>query len=343
MLDDVMDPNDSGMLELAWRLEAYADARLTPSATRTIRMRTQVMNLAHRRAALIAADARSDTAGRTTAAIASKRARMSRRAWHRAFVAGMAALLAVALMAGTALGAKPGGPFYSARIWIEMANLPAGLVARAEAEISRLEARLVEAQQASAADDGPAVEAALSAYASIVIEAARDSAGDPTARAAIEVTVSRHVMVLTLMVDTVPAPARLAIQRAISSSEQVLDDLHGSGAGNGQDRRGGGDDSGLAGPAAPGSSAKPSRPERGAEGSPATVPDGQEKIKGEKATDPTKVPPSRDPGSRHPVKDRPGAPGRADPVVSGSDTSHDPACDPPVPAEVTAPVGEGET
>jgi hypothetical protein len=342
MLDDVMDPRDGGMLELAWRLEAYADARLTPTAATTIRMRTQLMHIAHRRAALIAADARVDAAGATTAALVSEHARRSMRARHRALVAVMAALLTVALMAGTALGARPGGPLYPARIWIEMANLPAGLVARAEAEISRLELRLVEAQQASAVDDGQATEAALSAYSSIVIEAARDSAGDLTAMAVIEVAVSRHLMVLTLMADSVPPPARLAIQKALFSSEQVLDDLDGAGAGDGNDRRGN-DDSGVAGPAAPGSSAKPSRPGRGGEGSPAAVPAGQEKVKGGKTADPTKDQPGRDPEYRRPAKDTPGDPDRADPVVSGSGVSHGPACDPPVPAEGTAPVGEGET
>ena len=343
MVDDVMEPNDGGMLELAWRLEAYADARLTPSAVTTIRMRTQVMNLAHRRAALIKADATFDAAGATTASLAARQARSSMPAWHRAVVALMAALLTVALMAGTALGARPGGPLYPARLWIEMANLPAALVARAEAEIIRLEARLVEAQEASAADDGAATEAALSAYSAIVIEAARDSQGDPAASAAIEVSVSRHVMVLRLMADTVPPPARAAIQKALSSSEKVIQDLDGSGAtNNGRPGRDGGANSGVAGPSAPDSSAKPGRPERGGEGSPAVVPAGQDK-KVDKEAEPAKIPPARDPGSRHQPKGKDTPQGQADPVVSRTGGVHDPDCDPPAPPGDPDPGSDGET
>ena len=117
-----------------------------------------------------------------------------------------------------------------------MANLPADVVARAEAEIDRLEARIQEAQQASTAGDGPATRAALSAYSVIVIEAARDSGGDPTASAAIEISVTRHVVVLTLMADTVPPPARDAMQEALSSSAMVLDDLDGAGKQESRDR-----------------------------------------------------------------------------------------------------------
>ena len=63
----------------------------------------------------------------------------------------------------------------------------------------------------------------------IVVEAARGSAGDPTASAAIEVTVTRHVVVLTLMVDSVPPPARDAVKGALSSSAMVLSDLEDAG------------------------------------------------------------------------------------------------------------------
>ena len=73
MADDAIDLNDPGMLELARRLEAYADARLSPSIAGTTRMRTSVMNAAHRRAALGAADGTFDAAGATTAALAADR------------------------------------------------------------------------------------------------------------------------------------------------------------------------------------------------------------------------------------------------------------------------------
>ena len=152
-----------------------------------------------------------------------------RAAWRVPVAAILAGCLTLAMLAGTAYATKPGGPLYAARLWIEMANLPAEVVARAQAEINRLDARLLEAQQASSAGDGPAATAALSAYSVIVVEAARGSGGDPTASAAIEVTVTRHVVVLTLMVDSVPPPARDAVKNALSSSAMVLSDLDGAG------------------------------------------------------------------------------------------------------------------
>ncbi len=159
MADDAIDRNDPGMLELARRLEAYADARLSPSIAGTTRMRTSVMNAAHRRAALGPADDTFDAAGATTATaatVAADRRGAGARAWRRPVVAILAGTLTLAMLAGTVYATKPGGPLYATRLWIEMANLPAEVVARAQAEINRLEARLHEAQQASSAGDGPA-------------------------------------------------------------------------------------------------------------------------------------------------------------------------------------------
>ena len=115
--------------------------------------------------------------------------------WRIPAAAILAGCLTLAMLAGTAYAAKPGGPLYAARLWVEMAgNLPAEVVARAEAEISRLDARIPEAQQASTAGDGPAATAALAAYSVIVIEAGRGSGGDRPPAAAIELTVTRHVV-----------------------------------------------------------------------------------------------------------------------------------------------------
>jgi hypothetical protein len=235
MFQDAMDLTDSGLFELRRRLEAYANTRLSPSTLATARMRANVMNAAHRRAALIAAGGTIDTAAASTAARVVERSRSATTTWRRAAAALVAAGLTVAMVAGTAYAAKPGGLLYDTRIWIEMANLPADVVARAEAEISRLDARLEEAQQASTEGDVPAAEAALSAYSVILVEAAQGSAGDPTAGAAIEIALSRHVVVLTALADSVPAPARAAVQQALASSTKVLNDLDGASV---QDSRG---------------------------------------------------------------------------------------------------------
>jgi len=235
MFQDAMDLSDSGLFELRRRLEAYANARLTPSTLATARMRANVMNAAHRRAALIAAGGTIDTTAASTATHSVERSRSAATTWRRAAAALVAAGLTVAMLTGTAYAAKPGGLLYDARIWIEMANLPVDVVARAEVEVSRLDARLAEAQQASTAGDVPAAEAALSAYSLILVEAAQGSAGDPTANAAIEAALSRHVVVLTALVDSVPVPARSAVQQALASSTKVLDDLDGASL---QDSRG---------------------------------------------------------------------------------------------------------
>jgi hypothetical protein len=235
MFQDAMDLTDSGLFELRRRLEAYANARLTPSLDASLRMRVNVMNAAHRRAALIAAGGTTDIAATSTAAIVVERSRFTTTGWRRAAAALVAASLTLAMVAGTVYAAKPGGLLYDTRIWIEMANLPAGGVARAEAEISRLDARLAEAQQASTEGDVLAAEAALSAYSAILVEAAQGSAGDPTASAAIDVALGRHIVILTALVDNVPASARAAVEQALASSSKVLNDLDGASV---QDRSG---------------------------------------------------------------------------------------------------------
>jgi hypothetical protein len=227
MYDDALDPYDVGMRELSRRLEAFADTRLNPSLSGTSRMRTTVMNAAHRRAALIAADRAFDTAAAVAAvpALAAERSRIAARAWRRPMAALAAGALVLALVGGTASAANAGGPLYAARIWIEMANLPAGAMARADAEIIRLNARLQEARQAYASGDGHAAEAALTAYSVILTEAVAESAGDPAATAAIESSLTRHVVDLELMAASVPPTGQGAVRHALESSTVVLNDL----------------------------------------------------------------------------------------------------------------------
>ncbi len=236
MFQDAMDLTDTRLFELRTRLEAYAEARLSPSLETSTRMRAYVMNVAHRRASLVAADTTFDGAGASIAAASAEPSRAAGNGRRPAAAALLAACLAVAMLAGTVSATRAGGPLYATRIWIEMANLPADVVARTEAEINRLAARLEEAQQASTAGDGPATQAALAAYSTIVIEAGQESIGDPTASAAIEMTVSRHVVVLTLMAGSVPPTARAGIEQALSSSTKVLDELDGADKHDSRDR-----------------------------------------------------------------------------------------------------------
>jgi hypothetical protein len=259
MFDDVMDPNDAGLRELTRCLEAYADARLSPTAVATINMRANVMNAAHRRAAVIAADVKRQVVAVPAHAAGGERRRVLSRRLYRPAAALMAASLTLALLAGTVYGARAGGPLYGTRLWIEAANLPTSLVARAQAEGVRLDTRIAEAQQASVDGDAPAAEAALAAYSVIVAEALQGTDGDSTADAAIEISISRHVVVLNQLAGTVPAHARGAIEKAIASSSKAIEDLNGQTA-PGDDGHAGGPDW-LGGAAAPGAteSTKPSQ------------------------------------------------------------------------------------
>jgi hypothetical protein len=133
--------------------------------------------------------------------------------------------LALVILVGSVYGARPGGPLYAARLWTEMANLPADVRDRAQAEVNRLDRRIDEAQEASSARDVSGTEAALAAYSSIVAEATTGSGGDATASATLEVAVTRHVVVLTVMVESVPPLARQAAEQALTSSTKALDDL----------------------------------------------------------------------------------------------------------------------
>ncbi len=51
MHDDAMTSNDPGFADIARRLEAFSDLRLTPSAETAARMRAEVMSVAYRRTA----------------------------------------------------------------------------------------------------------------------------------------------------------------------------------------------------------------------------------------------------------------------------------------------------
>jgi len=249
---------DRGAVEVIRRLEAYADARLDPSVAATTRMRAAVMAAAHRQAALIAADGAGALA-HAPAGFTPDRAPGAGRwigAWRRPVAAMLAGTLTLAILAGTALATRPGGPLYQARLWTEAANLPATGLARAGAEVDRLQARIDEAEAAATAGDARGFVAAIDAYAVIVTEAATGTDGDVAAGQLVEATISRHVVILTALLQQVPKAAQDAIEHALAASSSALDDIdvpapgaagnHGDGAtgGNGATNGGGGANSG---------------------------------------------------------------------------------------------------
>ena len=310
MQDDVMDQIDRGYLELARRLEAYADLRLTPSLSASTAMRTSVMQAARRRAALLQAD--PTLVASATAAVATERSQptRARARWRRPVGALLAAGLTVGIVAGSVSAASPGGPLYATRLWVEMVGLPSDPMARAEAELARLQDRLREAQQALNAGDGPAAAAALAAYSAILAEADQGSSGDAAANAVIEGGVTRHVAVLTLLLDKVPATARDAIEHALASSTKVLDDLHGT-----NDNDSGGSNGTT--PGQPGGAAPGQPGGAGAAGDPGQPPKPTSTAK-PASTDQ----PERPVATARPVKPDPARPGKPEKTIEPAKPTH---------------------
>jgi hypothetical protein len=214
--------------ELTRRLEAYAQARLSPDLSATIRMRARAMAAAQRHAALAQADADRAAAVAAQASVVSFE-RPRRSTWRRPLTALLAAGLTLGIGVSSVAAAQPGGPLYGARVWAESLTLPAEADARAHAEVERLNARLAEAAAAAAAGDTNAANAALEAFAGIVNEATQGAGNDVSAAATLETGVRSNIDVLTVLVDRVPTEAaRDAIQRAIDRSDSALDEMHGN-------------------------------------------------------------------------------------------------------------------
>lgn len=241
---------DDGMLRR--RLDAFADARLTPDLAAASRMRARVLAVAHRRSALGLADPglallpTPDVEPRATATVRSARRPTPRRAStrRRALAFLLAATVALGAAAGTALAARPGGALYAARLWAETLTLPTDPSARAVAELQRLRDRLAEAEAAAAAGDPDGATAALRAYESIVAEATAHAlaAGSGVARAALETGVAQQVVVLRHLVTSLPDTAVPAIEQALQhaieqsgDAIEMIDAANGGGGGNGGD------------------------------------------------------------------------------------------------------------
>ncbi|MGZ8438825.1 MAG: hypothetical protein ACXWXR_09855 [Candidatus Limnocylindrales bacterium] len=222
-----MDDRDVEDLELAERLEAYAEARLSPSLSASSRMRTHVMAAAERQAALLRADA--DRAAFAAAELASRPRRTQVVRWRRPVAALLAASLTLALAVGSVAAARPGGPLYGTRIWAETLTLPSTAADRAAAEVRRLNDRLAEAAEAAAAGDANAADAALAAYNAILAEAMAGTNGNAVANATLNAAVRRNIEVLTALLGraTFPDQARDAIEHAIEQSDSATNGLQG--------------------------------------------------------------------------------------------------------------------
>ncbi len=214
--------------ELTRRLEADAEACLSPDLSTRTRMRAEVMA-----AALGGAEAaRADADRVPTVGMMVRVDRQRRSAWRRPMALLLAAGLTVALSVSSVAGAQPGGPLYGARIWAETLTLPSSANERAQAELRRLDARLAEAAAATGAGDANAANAALEAYGAIVEEATVGAGDSVSAAATLETGVRSNIDVLTVLAGRVPDKQRDAIRHAIERSDKALDDIRGQPAGN---------------------------------------------------------------------------------------------------------------
>ena len=273
---DLMAGND----ELSRRLGAYGSARLSPDLSATSRMRARVLAVAHRQAALTRADAglavlHGPSHEAATAPIDGTerppaRLRGRARVARRFLAAGMAAMLALALLGGSVFAARAGGPLYGTRLWIEELSLPRSASERAVAELARLRDRLTEASQAAASGDTAGASAALAAYGTIVDQASAEAilAGDAVAAAAIEAGVAANVTILEALAQRVPGPAAEAVSRAVARaierSAGALESLRrsnagGTNGGGGNPNPAGAGGTGSQKPAGPGKTAQPNK------------------------------------------------------------------------------------
>jgi hypothetical protein len=217
--------------QVAWRLTAYAQFRLSPTPEASARMRARVMEAAAGIAARPATLAATPSATRTQRPIslAAYRTRLGGRS--RALVALMAAALSVLLLGGVAFASSPGGPLYGVRLWVETVSLPSEPGARTDADVDRLDTRLDEAVGAAHNGNGSATAAALAAYRDILDDALA-AAGKLEARnERLEAALTRHQVVLATLLGYAPEPARDALERAIERSDQAVEGI-GAGKGN---------------------------------------------------------------------------------------------------------------
>ena len=208
--------------QMARRLTAYAQFRLSPTPETSARMRARVMEAA------AAIPGRPAVATPEPISLAAYRVRFGGRS--RVFASLLAAGLSVLLLAGVAFASSPGGPLYGVRLWVETVALPSEPGARADADVDRLDARLDEAIGAARNGNGSATAAALAAYRDI-LDDALTAAGKIDARnERLEAALTRHQVVLATLLGYAPEPARDALEQAIERSDQAVE---GIGAGRG--------------------------------------------------------------------------------------------------------------
>jgi hypothetical protein len=245
-MDDDMQAMDVRDREIERRLDLYARARLTPDPQAVARARARVMREARlqfeaSRIAVHMAPVVPFSTRRSTA--------------RRLIMPFLAASLWLGIAVGSISAAQPGGPLYATRLWVENAALPGGGVARASAELTRLDARLSDALGGASRGDANAVQAALDAYRQIADETIAAASGDTAVEALVSAALDRHLAVLAAVAssleakgnDTAAAAVEASIQRAIDHNEAVVQRIEADPANGGPPAAPGGGANGTGG------------------------------------------------------------------------------------------------
>ncbi len=207
------------MDEIEDLLEAYAEARLSPSAPVLSRMRAAVLAEAALASATAAAERRAAGADDVKPSRwALPRFAIPRRAFTMVGVASLALVSTTAVLA-----APPGSPFYQARVAVEAALLPSQIDARLAAHEELIAERLAAAQGAAASGNPEALAAALAAYAAEIDAAVADLGNDKDLLAHLEAVLGKHVVVLTTLEAEVPE--QTSVDRAIESSQKAVEKI----------------------------------------------------------------------------------------------------------------------
>lgn len=227
-MTDTFDRDRRVLEEIEELLEAYANARLSPSRPVLTRMRAQVLREVEARNAVAAAERRL---AESEVAAGARRGVRGLLVPRRAVALGLAATLT--LGTGVAvLAAPPGSPLYDARVAIEVAFLPTQVDARLAAHEDHLNQRLIDARSAAARGDLVGLAAALAAYRAEVDAAVADVGDDDARLAHLEAELARHTTVLQALAAQLPEQA--SIEHAIDTSQKAatkLNDKSGHPAG----------------------------------------------------------------------------------------------------------------
>jgi len=203
-------------------LDAYADARLTPSSPILRRMRAHVLAQAVAVEASQAASVPDAGSHGLFDRIRVPRLTLPR----RALAIGMAATLTVGATAAVA-GAVPGTPFYEAKVAIQDLFLPTHDGDRLVAHEQHLADRIGEAEAAAARRDTVALEAALAAYRGEVEAALADVGADPGLLTQLQAVLNLHVTALeqlSLVLQSDDADGAV-IAQAIHASQDAVEKI----------------------------------------------------------------------------------------------------------------------